>query len=419
VLHVIGATASRRYQRGALRREGNVWTVRWRAEAAAIGELRPQRKLVVGKVGELRTRQAARVEADRRLELLGVVARIPGRRVRFDDFLGAYLTSRVAILKQSSAQAFRSYSQHLTRELGRCWLDEIDVGVAQHLIAALAARGLSRSTVYAIAALLRRMLKAARAQGIAAAVIGPADLVLPKESRVAELPRCFTIEETQRILAASKFPWLALWSVLAYTGLRAGEALGLAWESIDFEASQVRVRQQSAHGRLATLKSRNSTTAIPLPAPLVTVLKAYREVWKPNARGLLFANAKGGPLWSHGVLRNHLKPILREIGIPHEGAGMHAWRHALATEASRAGVATPAVKALLRHSSLAITLRYSHTSFDDVRKGSEQIAQLIARPIASAPRCGSVETPKPAIQGDSGGSGLNSISESTDGAEIP
>lgn len=61
----------RRYQRGTLRLEGRCWVLRIRGEAADESGGRPERSIRIGLVSEYKTRQAARLEADRRLALQG------------------------------------------------------------------------------------------------------------------------------------------------------------------------------------------------------------------------------------------------------------------------------------------------------------------------------------------------------------
>jgi integrase len=405
------ATKRPRYQRGTLRAERRWWVLRLRGEAPEEGGTRPQRSIRIGLVSEYRSRPAARLEADRRLALLGLAELQQGRRARFADYLGAYMASRVAILKKSSRAAFGTYARHLERELANKWVDEITVGVAQLLIAKLSQRGLSRPTIHSIVAFLRRVLRSARTEGIAAVMIGPRELAFPKESRARRARRCYTIEETQRILSHAEWPWRALYALQAYLGLRAGESLAIEWPHIDFAAKQIRIRQQAAHGELATLKSTNSTAALPLPDPLAAVLRSYREVWKPNQRQLLFANRQGGPLWAAGVRRNHLVRLLERLGLP--PGGFHAWRHALATEAFRAGVGAAAVRQLLRHGNINTTMQYSHVEFDDLVRGSDSVAKLLTVAPEISQQCGADKAAPAVISDVSGEHALQVRSEGT------
>ena len=396
-----GTPAKRRSrtQRGSVFARGAYWWGRYRGEPAAPGERRPELRVRIGLRTIFRTEAAARIELHRRIELLGASIRPHGRRARFADYLPAYQAARIAILRPSSRATLTTHARTLERELGRVWLDQVDLGTVQARIARLHERKLSRSTIVSAVALLRRVLKTARTEGIAAIAIAPRELAFPKTNNAQKTPRTFTIDETRLVLANAQFPWLALYAVCAYSGLRIGEALGLAWDSIDFDRQTITVRQQSSHGRLAQLKSRNSATAIPLAPQLAAILTDYRKTWRTNELGLLFASKRGRPLWASGVRRRHLAPLLKRLAI--EPAGFHAWRHALATTAFRAGVGAAAVRQLLRHGSIAVTLKYCRVDFDDLRRGSIAAAALIDSPISRNPACGTTASASQAITDDS------------------
>jgi len=408
---LIGVAPTRRYQRGSLREEGRYYVLRFRGEAPTMGQRRPERSVRVGLVSELKTRQAARLEADRRLALLGVADRQHGTRARLADYLASYLAGSIATKRKSSRAAFASYARHLEREVGTLWLDQVSIGVAQAMIAKLLQRGLSPPTIYAITSFLRRLLKSARAEGIAAVVIGPRELSFPRESRAPTVVRGFSIEETRRILAAAEWPWRALYALQAYLGLRAGESLAIAWPAIDFAGKQIRIQQQAAHGELAALKSRNSSAVLPLPDALAQVLRDYREHWIANERQLLFANRRGAPLWAGGVRANHLHPLLKRLGIAK--SGFHAWRHSLASEAFRTGAGAAAVQRLLRHGSINVTLKYSHVEFDDLVRSSDAVAQRLAVRSEETQGCGDANAARRAMSEVSVAGVLELRSEST------
>ncbi len=61
---------------------------------------------------------------------------------------------------------------------------------------------------------------------------------------------------------------------------------------------------------------------------------------------------------------------------------IHDLRHSFATEAIRQGIALPIVSKLLGHSSLAMTMRYTHASNADIEAAADRIGQSIARYLA-------------------------------------
>ena len=70
-----------------------------------------------------------------------------------------------------------------------------------------------------------------------------------------------------------------LTGLLMYEGLRRGEALGLTWENIDFEANAIHITQQrcsNGNSNIATIqspKTKTSKRTIPLVEPLKTMLQ--------------------------------------------------------------------------------------------------------------------------------------------------
>jgi integrase len=144
--------------------------------------------------------------------------------------------------------------------------------------------------------------------------------------------------------------WKVCFAVMAYLGLRCGEALGLAWEHIDFEAGVIRVRQAAVMGAIQTVKSKTSKRDVPMPAHLAGMLRAYRDQSEPNDMGLLFVSDRGTPYWGTNVRLYRFYPLLQRLGIKH--GGLHAFRHGVATAAFMAGAAAPTVRDTLGHADI-------------------------------------------------------------------
>jgi len=255
-------------------------------------------------------------------------------------------------------------------------LDEVKGEVPQLLVNELRRRRLSRKTITNALSALAAMLTAARDWNYMASELDWKKLRLPAEE-LQRTQRYFTPDESQRIIDASPEPWNICFSLMAYLGLRTAEAVGVAWEHIDLEDGVLRVCQSNWRGQLLTVKSKASNRDLPLPTALVEMLAAYKTRWRPNSKGLLFANAKGKPITSCYVRRDIMHPIRERLGIPR--GGFHAFRHGLGTALMREGANPRVVQAQLGHADLHMLQRYAHVVSSDQRSAVERTTEVFLR----------------------------------------
>jgi integrase len=177
--------------------------------------------------------------------------------------------------------------------------------------------------------------------------------------------RSFTHAEALRFLeAAEKHRLYALWAVALTMGLRRGEALGLAWADVDLERGRLPVRQAlhrvDGELRLDQVKTDASVAVLPIPAPLVTILRGHRKRqfeerfaagshW--HETGVVFTTAFGGVIEPRNV--NRMFHRLCEIAhVP--PLRVHDLRHSCATLLFTMGVQPATVQRILRHSSITV-----------------------------------------------------------------
>jgi integrase len=232
--------------------------------------------------------------------------------------------------------------------------------------------GLSALTVHKHHRILYESLRYGVRQGIL--VHNPAEAVTPPHGHSKELT-IVGANRLQLILEAAKeSPYHALFFMIAYTGVRRGEALGLRWGDIDLEKatlSVVQTLQQLRNGEyiFREPKSKHSRRQIALSPSLAIALWEYRLkqeqarrlLGKPLApTDLVFSHPDGRPLRPNTVSRA-LQRIARSIGL--NGVRLHDLRHAHATILLQQGVHPKIVQERLGHSSVATTLDiYSHVT---------------------------------------------------------
>jgi len=180
----------------------------------------------------------------------------------------------------------------------------------------------------------------------------------------------FTSEIVGKILQRAEGQERVLFALLAGTGLRAGEALGLESKHVADDCQTVTVEQSCWQGDIQTPKTKNAYRQVDLSPDLANLLRALITN-RPS--GLLFANKAGRPLSQTNLLRRSLHPILKELGT--EKAGFHAMRRFRTTWLRKQRAPEDLIKFWLGHSETSITDSYSKVAEDvEFRK---QVAEKV------------------------------------------
>lgn len=163
----------------------------------------------------------------------------------------------------------------------------------------------------------------------------------------------FTREESAAVIeAARNAEERALLTFAFHTGARAGEQIAFEWGDLDLHNRFVSFRRSSTDGVVKDTKS-NKPRKVPLTASLEAVLKAIRHAKGP----LVFSNPDGSPmsLWQ---LHERLWGACRRAGL--RKIRWHDCRHSFASQLVIAGTPLRQVQEWLGHSSITMTMRYSH-----------------------------------------------------------
>jgi len=188
----------------------------------------------------------------------------------------------------------------------------------------------------------------------------------------------FTSVEASRIIAAAEEPYKTMFALAATTGLRAGELLALTVADLDFHRKTIRVSKSADDNTrmICEPKTKKSVALLPMASNLAAMLRDYlQHHWKDNEKQFLFPNRKGThPRWRDNVVKYGLKPVLRRLKLPERNAGLHAFRHGLATELAETDPIT-VLQTQMRHADVRTTLRvYAHVIPDSQRESMERIA---------------------------------------------
>jgi len=188
-------------------------------------------------------------------------------------------------------------------------------------------------------------------------------LPLPPVDRGA--PRSLSAQELRRLLreayTSGNLLHRAVVVMLAYTGLRAGELVGLRTEDLRLSERKGEVIVRGKGGRLRR---------VPLPSEARQALRAYLEKRGDVPWPHLFVGQRG-PLTQAGVWQI-VSQTARRASL--QGVTPHTLRHTYATRLLReAGADLVMVAELLGHRSLATTARYTRPRQEEMEEAVEKL----------------------------------------------
>jgi integrase len=280
------------------------------------------------------------------------------------------------------------------RRAGAC--PTAGVSCAAHGCAPQHHGGLAPKTVRNVHGMLHRALAEATARGhLARNVATLANPPSAKDARDAAVrPDTWDAATLGRFLAHVRDdPLHAPLRLIATTGARRGEVLGLRWHDVDLGGGRVLLAAQtltSVSGRLVWQrhgKTGAATRDVALDPTTVAVLTAHRAAqaeqrrragdgWREDAHGpLVFTGPRGAALRPDGFSRA-FRRLVTASGCP--PLDVHGLRHTYATAALRAGVSPEVLSRRLGHADIGITLGfYAHVRPADDLAAAHGVALAI------------------------------------------
>jgi len=221
-------------------------------------------------------------------------------------------------------------------------------------------------------------------------------VIIPKSKHVQDMTlNYFTVDELRSFftyLDNDKYPKRAtFFRVLAFTGMRKGEALSLTWKDIDFKNNQISINKTIARGADARLivqtpKTKASERVVNLDDKTMATLKQWRStqakellmlgfnVLKSKDQ-LVFSNTNNEFIqpvkpqnWLYKIIKKyHLKKIT-----------VHGFRHTYATLAFEAGASIKEVQEQLGHSDFQTTMNiYTAVTEKQKLETSQKFAKYV------------------------------------------
>lgn len=215
-----------------------------------------------------------------------------------------------------------------------------------------------------------------------------------QSSKREKVPDILEVSEMQKIVAKLQLRERVLLFLDMATGLRRGELAGMKWRDIDFENLEIDVQRSVVDQVVGRCKTEASQKKMPLDEFTVQDLRTwYRETPYRDPEDWVFASnsrragKKRGrqPLWLQTVMRYHIQPVVKELGI-NKRVTWHTFRRTYATLLKANGEDVKVVQELLRHGSVKVTLDiYAQAQMLTKRKAQQKVVEMVRAEARSEP----------------------------------
>lgn len=218
---------------------------------------------------------------------------------------------------------------------------------------------------------------------------------VPKQKTAKKEIRFYDKEELKQFLSCvdkeDDPKWFVLFRLLAFSGMRKGEALGLQWQKINFEANTITVDQTLTRGENNTLIVQDTKTnagmrTISMDQKTMDILKGWRtqqrldflkhgiNTNKPDQ--FVFTTNQTNAYVQHANLTNVINRVIDKHNL--KRITVHQLRHSHCSLLFEAGATIKEVQERLGHSSYEVTLNiYTHVTESKKEETADKFAQYV------------------------------------------
>ena len=341
-------------QQGFVFRKGDSWFLRYRHGVDVDGVI--VRKQKCEKLADYCDRYRCKGDLDElvqeKMAKVSATAKCPKSARMFTTYVEeTYLPYAQRTTKPSTYAGRKTYwLRYIKPRVGKYALRDITTSIVYELLDDVArAYSINVGSVAKIRTILYGMFKYAICTGEFPAQQGNPvkDVILPEVATKSEPTVATTREEVKTTLAALRGKPLAraAVAVLAYTGVRPGEARGLRWEEWNRIEKHIAVNRSVWHREIGTTKTEQSQRFVTVNDELREVLlQLWQDRGCPISGFVLAGERKNMPVILDNLAKRVIRPALEKAKI--EWHGWYSLRRFHGTEVRMHADSETSAKAL-------------------------------------------------------------------------
>jgi len=387
--------ARRRFQDPKPERAGNFWWLRIYEEVGSAGTRKRKRiKLAPASMPEREVRKIA-------TEILRPVNQgliTVGSAVNFAEYVSStYIPTELPLLATTTANSYQGIiAKYLEPRFNGACLRELTPLTLQRYFSGLTREGIEHPSILKIRDALSSILRSAVRYGFL--VQNPLDgLQMPPDKRPRGPKPTITPDQFHNLVEFLAEPYATMTYVAVWTGLRVSELIGLKWRCIHEDS--ITIEERYTRGDWSVPKTQASAATIGVSPEVITrllrlktltveiragrAIRKYKLVKSDDPDALVFQSVKDGkPMNDQNVLKRHIQPAARSLGLPF--LNWRCLRTSHATWLVQAGADPKSVQGQMRHSRIATTMDiYAQIVPVAQRRALEKLSQFAKKPVAN------------------------------------
>ena len=399
------AMARRRFQDPKPFKEGKFWwLLKW--DSTETGSRKRQRVKLAK--ADMAVREVQKI-ADDILRPMNQGLALTGSAMSFSDFMDEtyiprflpkeVLPGRSAELSSSTRLSYRGMiSKYLRPDLGSKCLRDLTRSTLQQYFSGKGAE-VSYPTMSKIRDALSSVLRSA--VDVEYLNKNPMEgLRLPKDRRARRPKPTITPEQFANLVQVVSEPYATMIFVAVWTGLRVSELIGLKWHCI--HADSITIEERFCRGDWATPKTDASAATIGVEPEVIArllrlqtltvevragrAIRKHKLVKSGGPDDLVFQSVQdGNPMNDQNILKRHLQPAARKLGLPF--VNWRCLRTSHATWLIQAGADPKSVQGQMRHSRISTTMDiYAQIVPTAQRRALQQLSAFAGTGALPAPQ---------------------------------